>query len=288
MYGWNLKLWLWVFLCSIAIYTTIPLARGFQKFISDSVGREFFTYTVIFVVIAVLTVALYLLIVKLRVRSVSQYVWLFICGGLYLYSTIQLKKHPEEAVHLLEYGLLAFFVFQAVSYRIRDWTAYPVSALTVLFIGTIDEYIQWLMPGRYWDYRDVGINALAGIFFLIIISKVFRPEIISQPVRKYSIKILAWILTFNLLFLGICLSSTPDNVNNYVTAVKSLSWLQGEEPMTEYGYIHEDNEAGSFYSRFTLEELKRRDFKYGEALGRILNQHVDELELRVEVNLNSY
>ncbi len=272
--GWNLKLWLWVLLFTILIYSTIPLARSFQKIIYASVGKEFFTYSVLFVIIAGLISILYALLFKLRVKSISQYIWLIISGGMFIFFTIHLSHYPEEAVHLLEYGLLAYLVFKALSHRVRDWTVYISAVGLTAFIGTGDEFIQWLVPTRVWDYRDVQINAAAGAFFLIAISKGIRPEIISQPVKRYSVKILAGIITLNLVFLGFCLSVTPRTLDIYTSLCNSISWLQHEETMTEYGYLHSDKEIGAIYSRFMLEDLEKIDYQQGEDYGKLVYQYM--------------
>lgn len=232
---WNLKLWLWAVLCAAGILLTVPVARGLQKFVYAAVGKEFFTYVVLFIVIAALIILLYIFIFRLRIRNVSQYVWLILCGSLYVYFTINLKKHPEEALHFLEYGLLTFFVFRALSYRIHDWTVYISTIVIVSTVGTLDEFIQWLLPSRVWDYGDIRLNILGGIFFILAVWKGVRPATISERVNKFSIKVLATVLTVQVVFLGLCLANTPQNVNRYTSVFESLSWLRGEEVMTEYG-----------------------------------------------------
>ncbi|NOZ69024.1 MAG: VanZ family protein [Deferribacteres bacterium] len=276
---WCLRSWLWVFLCAAAIFATVPVARRIQGFVYNSVGREFFTYAVLSVIIAGLAAVLYFLAFRLRVRSISQYAWLFTGAGLYVYFTIQLRQHPEEAVHFLEYGALAYFLFRALSCRIRDRTIYMTVVLAVLFVGTLDEFIQWLIPKRYWDYRDVGINTLAGVFFSIIMWKGIRPETISRPVvRRLSIRILAGVITLDLLFLGLCLSNTPDAVRRYTAAFEPLMWLRGEEVMTEFGYAHKDPEIGTFYSRLTIGELREHDMKSSSTYNKLPVDEITSLE----------
>lgn len=227
-------------LCIAAIFYTVPLARSLQRFVYDSLGKEFFTYTVFVIVCLCLAAALYFLIFKYRIKSRSQYAWLFICAGIYIYFTIQLREHPEEAIHFVEYGLLSYFFFRALSVKVRDWTIYITVMLFVTFVGTLDEFIQWMMPGRYWDYRDVGLNAFSSVIFLFAVWKAIRPEIICGPVKKHSVKIFAGILTVNLLFFGLCLLNTPDMVKRYTSEFESLSWLRYEEPMTDFRLFQED------------------------------------------------
>lgn len=276
MERWKLIDWLWVLLCSAGIFITVPFTRDLQIFVYNTAGKELFTYIVVSVVCIGLAVLLYYFIFRLKVKKVSQYIWLFFCAGLYLYFTLKLKKHPEEAVHFLEYGLLSYLFFRALSQKIQDRTVYLTASLFVLLVGMLDESLQWVIPRRVWSYKDIGLNLLAGGIFLIGISKGIEPEMICKSVRKKSVTILSVILTVNFLLLGLCLSNTPPSVNRYAGAVKALSWLQNEEPMTEYGYKYRDPEIGIFYSRFTLEELRNIDLINGESYGKILPENIDE------------
>jgi len=257
-------------ICTAGILATVPIARTVQHLVYDTVGREFFTYSVLFAVITALTILLFLFIFKLKVKKVSQYIWLFICAGLYVHFTFQLKAHPEEAIHFLEYGLLSYFLLRALNQRIRDWTVYVTTVLFVLFVGTIDEFLQWMIPRRFFDFRDVGLNMLAGGIFLLAVWKGIRPKITGEPLSKFSVKMLAGIITVNLVFLGLCLSNTPSTVNRYSAAFNALSWLRNEEPMAEFGYKHKDPEIGTFYSRLTLEQLRDIDLTNGESYGKVL------------------
>lgn len=234
---WNRKEWVRVLLYVLLIFFTIPVTRKIQGLVYTSVGREFFTYLVLSVVACGLTGLIYFFIFKLKVKEISQYVWITICAGLYIYLTIQLRKIPEESIHLIEYGLLSYFVFKALSHRIQDWTIYITGSLVVSLIGITDEVIQWMIPKRYWDFRDIGINIFAGVVFQLLIWKGIKPDIISKPLKKISIRILVGVLTVDLFLFGLCLSNTPDAVKRYTAIIKSLSWLQAEEPMSEFGYV---------------------------------------------------
>ncbi|MBI5676331.1 MAG: VanZ family protein [Nitrospirae bacterium] len=275
MERWNLKNWLWVLLCSAGIFATVPLARDLQIFVYNTAGKELFTYIVVSIVVIGLAVLLYSFIFRLKVKKVSQYIWLILCAGLYLYFTLKLKTYPEEAVHFLEYGLLSYFFFRTLSQKIRDITVYITAALFVLLVGILDESFQWVIPQRFWDYKDIGLNFLAGGILLLGIWKGIEPEAICKPVRKKSVTILTGILMINIAMIGLCLSNTPASVNRYAGTIGFLSWLQNEEPMTEYGYRYKDSEIGILYSRFTLEELRRIDLINGELFGKILPENSD-------------
>lgn len=68
----------------------------------------------------------------------------------------------EERTHLFEYSLVGVLVYQALAERgVRLPSAWAVGVTALL--GLADEIIQLFVPGRFFDWRDVGFNALAGL-----------------------------------------------------------------------------------------------------------------------------
>jgi Ca2+/Na+ antiporter len=264
--------WLWVVLCSIAIFLTVPVARRIQIFVSNHWGRILFMYFVLVVLTVSVVVLLYFLIIKKKVGSPANYIWLFILSGLYAYFTVKLKHVPEQAVHFLEYGLLSFFLFKALSHHIRDRSIYITATFLALLVGTFDEILQWITPGRYWDFRDVGLNVLSGGLFQLIIWKVIKPKIISGKFSYNSLKIFSFGFAACLTLLGLCVLNTPNRVYNYTKHIKCLSYLQREEPMSEFGYKYRDPEIGIFYSRLSLSRLNKIEKQKGEEYAQILNE----------------
>ena len=54
--------------------------------------------------------------------------------------------------------------------------AYVTSfALTVL-VGFGDESIQWILPGRFFEVKDVWLNAISGGLGLLVLRFVSGPE----------------------------------------------------------------------------------------------------------------
>ncbi len=93
---------------------------------------------------------------------------------LAIYGWILRQAHqPEEQLHLIEYGLLGLLVYAACRRRRREraaetkslgplgrWPAVSAVVLSCL-AGWGDEGIQYLIPERYYDLRDVAFNAAA-------------------------------------------------------------------------------------------------------------------------------
>jgi hypothetical protein len=80
---------------------------------------------------------------------------------------------PEERTHLIEYGVVAAPIYQALLERVRNgiqvlYPAIMAIVITTIF-GFLDEVIQYLLPSRVYDIRDVGFNALAGVMAVLSI-----------------------------------------------------------------------------------------------------------------------
>jgi hypothetical protein len=271
-----LSSWMWVGLYSIMIFLTVPVARTVQAFVSNKLGKEVFIYFVLFLVGIGFISMLYFFIFKLKVYSASNIIWLCILTGIYSYFTLKLTKTSIEAIHFLEYGLLGFFLFRALKHHIKDKSIYFIAALFALLVGTFDEIIQWITPQRMWDFRDVGFNVLSGGLFQLVIWKVVRPKIIAEKINASSLKIFSSVFTLCLIIIGLCALNTPQRVAWYTNRIPFLSFLQKEEPMSEFGYKFKDPEIGAFYSRLSPKNLKKTDNLKGEQYAQILNESVDK------------
>ncbi len=266
--------WIWVILYSIIIFLTVPVALKIQRFVAKYLGKNAFIYFVLSIVGLAFLFLLYFLILKLKARTPSRYIWLFILTGFYSYFVLNLAKSPAEAIHFLEYGLLGYFLFRALNHNIKDKSIYFTAALFCLLVGTIDEILQWITPNRFWSFHDVWINSLSGGLLLLGLWNVIKPEEISEKINPKSIRVLSSISVVCILVLGLCASNTPNTAAYYTNLIPRLSPLQQEEAMSDYGYKLKDPEIGIFYSRFSPKELKDTDKQKGEEYARELNKSV--------------
>jgi len=80
----------------------------------------------------------------------------------------------EERTHLIEYGIVAALIHQALLERVRNGRHVPapaaLSVAVTALLGALDEIIQALLPSRVFDVRDIGFNALAG--FMVIAARL--------------------------------------------------------------------------------------------------------------------
>lgn len=90
---------------------------------------------------------------------------------------------PEERFHLLQYGLVNFFIAFALPDKISGFQRHLAVIALVWFVGIGDELIQTLRPNRVGDIRDVFINGYAAVLaqgLLVILTGEDAPE--KKPV----------------------------------------------------------------------------------------------------------
>jgi hypothetical protein len=157
--------WVWVFICIGLIYATIPLARLLVGMVDEQFGREIFLYACLLL----FTLGGAFGLRNLRHRQLPTGAYLCLIGVLFIFAVTiyQLRAIPEEALHVAQYALLAGLVYRAFAHRVRDHTIFPLALLLTSMVGMVDEYFQWVVPSRYFDLTDIGLNAFAGLIAMI-------------------------------------------------------------------------------------------------------------------------
>lgn len=152
-----------------AIYATLGTARQITNALRDA-GMLRATVVVAFVLAAMVVVAFIARHPRLRTaRSIGA---LLLCAAIYGAVTLPMAS-PEEKLHFIEYGLVALLAFAAAPMKLHRWRRYLFAAVLCAIAGWIDEGIQALLPTRYYDLRDVGFNAAAGVMALAALA-LFR------------------------------------------------------------------------------------------------------------------
>ncbi|MEM9190223.1 MAG: VanZ family protein, partial [Myxococcota bacterium] len=87
-------------------------------------------------------------------------------GAAYLLAFTRIAS-PAERTHLIEYGLVAVLVYEALMERTLQGRRVPTPALLAVLItttlGALDECIQAVLPNRFFDPRDLLFNTLASV-----------------------------------------------------------------------------------------------------------------------------
>ena len=156
------RLWLWLLAVLIAIYSTLGLAGILVDFLRDrGMLDDFYVTAALLILVIILTQGL-----TIRPGVVDIAVGLGVAVSFFMI-VVRMGIPLEERTHLIEYGVVAVLVYQALTERQRSGRkvpALPVLAVVVTaLLGLLDEGIQFFLPNRVFDIRDVGFNALAGV-----------------------------------------------------------------------------------------------------------------------------
>jgi succinate dehydrogenase hydrophobic anchor subunit len=283
--------WLWVAAWSLLIFVTIPLARLIQDYVSRHWGRTAFTYTVLATIMGTLLAAV---IGLYRSPSTNRrnYLWLLSIAVFFSGYTYKLgQKSPEEAIHFVQYGVLGVLVFRALRHTRQDVSIYFAAALLCGSLGTVDEFVQWLTPGRFWGLRDIWINFVAAALVQLAIAKGLQPKLIAGRPSRANLRFLCRLVMIAAVLLGLSLLNTPDRIAWVAERVPGLDFLgRNESVMAEYGYLYEDPEIGVFRSRLAPEILHRTDLERGKSAAKLLDLYKDRsgyrafLEIYTPVN----
>ncbi|MGD9782714.1 MAG: VanZ family protein [Kiritimatiellia bacterium] len=260
--------WLWVAAGSVLIFLSIPMARAVQGFLDRRMRPDVYLVAAAGFGLAGLAAALRRIVrtpgirVGLRLgllaAAVAAAVWL-------------LRSHLQssvEAIHFVEYAALGVLFFRAWRHHAQDPLVYPLALASLGLVAWADEFLQWLMPGRFWDFRDIRLNLLAGAVGLLFAASVVAPGAIRLPIARSSVRRLCAVVWVFLLALGCAAAATPARVDFVAARVPGLAFLRNKESrLAEYGHRHVDPDIGTFRSRLDLAALRRSDRERGAEIG---------------------
>lgn len=169
---------------------------------------------------------------QIRDRQALRYGALLAVVGLVALQTFVFNRGiPQvdvvEKVHFVQFGLLAFLIYRARRPE-GDASLLWMPVLGVLLVGTLEEWVQWLVPSRTGEIKDVLLNTYAGVCGLLL-SLSLRPP--PRLDLRRGLRMLPFVLGAALIWVG---------------AFFHLAHL---------GYLIEDPAIGSFRSWSTAEDL---------------------------------
>lgn len=252
------------------IYASIPLVRSVREAITARWPAELIGIAVAAVVIGATAVS----VLPLRRRQsrlrFADLAWL---GGMAAIAVLWISRltgQPEEAVHFLEYGVLGVLIYRVLAERVTDPTVYGATILVGLLVGTVDEFIQWLVPGRFWDLRDILLNT--GAVALVQIAMWRLVARTPTRVGPSSIRLLCRLAAALVLALAVCFAATPQRLArlaNHVPLPQRLA--SGTDAICEYGYRHAVDDLTVFRSRMPLAALSESDNSRSAEVARQLD-----------------
>lgn len=202
--------WSWAGLWLLSIYATIPLARGVQEAIRAQAGKLVFLWITLLAVI--LATGWVVRAIRRRELALSPRRAAILCAILAWYAWLlwTMRGNAEETFHFVQYGLLSILLFRALSHRVADLSIYFAVTAIGTVCGIVDELIQWLVPLRYFELRDIVINLLAVALVQLVLGAGIRPLFIQDHYSAAGMRIGLWVSVLCLALLALSLNiSSP-------------------------------------------------------------------------------
>lgn len=185
--------WDYVILLTLIIYATLYIARPICAFLRGNIPFFDIAANILLAIAVIVALAITYKTKKTGyIKRNSTYFLLIV--AIFIYAVIIWKvRLAEEKIHFLEYGLLSFLIYRAFldgseKYKSRQGTprslksglasflmdikgarVYIFAFILVFILGWIDEIIQYILPNRFYDIRDVIMNGIGGSMGLVLI-----------------------------------------------------------------------------------------------------------------------
>jgi hypothetical protein len=184
-----------------------------------------------------LAVGLIAALVRIRERRAVRFgVIAGAVGTAVLYNLVTATGNPEvdavERVHFIEYGVLAY-LFYAAWRPLGDPGSFILPVLAAAIVGTLDEWLQWFVPIRVGEVRDVVLNFVAIACGLAFGAAVHPPDGFASTLRPASRRLTAGM------------------------AAAAVLVLAGFVDVVHVGHVVRADGIGEFRSRYSEAELRR-------------------------------
>ena len=151
------RLWIMTLVVVLTIYLTLALAPQLVGLVNEGVLTAAFLGCLILVGLTILTQGL-------KVRPSGKEIGI-VLGIALVYIMLGVRMALPERSHLMEYGVVAVLIYEALVERVKQDRHVPFPAfwafLLTSLIGLIDECIQLVLPNRVFDTDDILFNVLA-------------------------------------------------------------------------------------------------------------------------------
>lgn len=162
--------WTWVILFTLFIYATLPLGRqvwswftATSSFWSDNVA-----------VASLILIGASIVWMGVRRADLTLRSWAIgvVIAAVYVMCLRFVNLTPAEKTHFLYYGFLGVLAHRAMRQHLQGGALYAGTLLLVALIGLGDELIQHALPGRFFEWKDVWLNALSGALAVGVVAQL--------------------------------------------------------------------------------------------------------------------
>ena len=172
------RLWVLISIYILFIYVSLPFFPAFISTLRNLISKELLNLLSL-----VLSISFFLLLsVWIYNKKYKAKQFLLIISPLLLLTYLSLSLDVwVERIHFIEYAVLGLLVSRAVDVRTLSGIIYTGCLITL--IGAVDEIIQWFLPSRVGDMRDVFMNSVGGLSGIWLGRFLFWEQ---QVLKRYS------------------------------------------------------------------------------------------------------
>ena len=173
------RLWLLIIVYVLFIYVSLPF---FPAFISTL--RGFISKELLNLLSLVLSISFFLMLsiwIYKKKYKLNQFILIISPLLLLTYLSLSLDVWVER-IHFVEYAVLGLLISRAVNVRTLHGIIYTGCLITL--IGALDEIIQWFLPNRVGDMRDVFMNSVGGLSGLWLGRFLFWEQQLLKKIHK--------------------------------------------------------------------------------------------------------
>ncbi len=183
---------------SVAVILSSPFIRDIRDWIRASFPGQYATVVATAVALAI-GGALVVAVVRIRDRRAARYGAILLAlalGTAYALWNAQgiAEVDVVERVHFVEYGLITLLFYRVWRPR-GDASMFVLPVLAGIAVGTLEEWLQWFIPGRVGDMRDVFLNGVAIVCGLLFSVGVDPPDAGALALRPGSLRRIGVVAT---------------------------------------------------------------------------------------------
>jgi VanZ like family len=183
---------------SVAVILSSPFIRDIRDWIRATFPGQYATVVAAAVALAI-AAALVVAVVRIRDRRGARYGAILLAlalGTAYALWNAQgiAEVDAVERVHFVEYGLITLLFYRVWRPR-GDASMFVLPMLAGIAVGTLEEWLQWFIPGRVGDMRDVFLNGVAIVCGLLFSVGIDPPDGGAFALRPGSLRRIGVVAT---------------------------------------------------------------------------------------------
>ena len=173
------RLWTLIIIYVLFIFFSLPFFPAFIGFMRSFIPKELLNLLSL-----VLSISFFLLLsLWIYNKKYKAKQFLLIISPLLLLTYLSLSLDVwVERIHFIQYAVLGLLISRAVN--VSNLSGIIYTGCLVTLIGAVDEIIQWFLPNRVGDMRDVIMNSVGGLSGLWLGRFLFWEQQLLKKIHK--------------------------------------------------------------------------------------------------------